>query len=281
MSHLLSFRKGWENENMARYILSRFCFIANPSTVSDDIGSDYFCTLFKIQKDGKNKFLIPQNFFAIQIKSNKRKIDATKKIKYLANLEIPYFVGVINQKNLKLTIYSGEYIPFLFTYRTPKKLEINLCKRDQMKNQFSKLENDSYTINFPLIVEIKADIDEDNIKVIAENLSGICSLMQSNISSRVNCEYIFHEYLTEQVYIRAGKDSAKTFRDNFLKRLAENFYNLYWIYNNHPDNFKLQEFKTYENLLSQLKNIYRVIPEYVLDPYSKLKTILEKQNKKN
>lgn len=120
MAHLLSFRKGWESENIARYILSRFSFIANPSTISDDIGSDYFCTLFKIKSNGRNKFLIPQNFFAIQIKSDKRKIPYSKKIEYLSNLEIPYFIGVVNRQNLSLTIYSGEYIPFAFTKKKPQ-----------------------------------------------------------------------------------------------------------------------------------------------------------------
>ena len=47
MPHLASFRKGWESENLARFILYKFCFIANPSTISDDVGIDFFAPFFK------------------------------------------------------------------------------------------------------------------------------------------------------------------------------------------------------------------------------------------
>lgn len=271
MSHLGSFRKGWENENIARYILSRISFIANPSTVSDDIGSDYFCTLFRVEKDNKNKYLIPKNFFAIQIKSNKRSFDVSGKIQYLSNLEIPYFVGVVNQKNLNLIIYSGEYIPFLFTYRTPEKLKINLCERDKINKPFLKLVDKAYVINFPKIDEIRADLDEETLQINVKKLCEICSFIQTNIASRVNREYIFHEYLTQQVHIRAGKDSANTFRENFFKRLAENFFNLLWIFDNRVDQFRIEEFNIYENLLLRLEKFYGSIPEYIMNPYKNLK----------
>ena len=42
MPHLLSPRKGWENENLAAYLLSRFSFIVQPSSIADDVGSDFF-----------------------------------------------------------------------------------------------------------------------------------------------------------------------------------------------------------------------------------------------
>ena len=40
------FKRGWDREKLAEYILSRFSFVAKPSTVSDDLGTDLFCTLF-------------------------------------------------------------------------------------------------------------------------------------------------------------------------------------------------------------------------------------------
>jgi len=67
MTHLSSFRKGWENENLARFLLSRFSFVAHPASVSDDIGTDFFCTIFEIVKEGKRDSLMPRNAFAIQI----------------------------------------------------------------------------------------------------------------------------------------------------------------------------------------------------------------------
>lgn len=61
MSYLASFRKGWESENLARFILSRFAFVAHPSTVSDDIGSDFFCTLFEVKREKKHDYLSPSS----------------------------------------------------------------------------------------------------------------------------------------------------------------------------------------------------------------------------
>lgn len=111
MSHLLKFRKGWQSEHIAKFILSKFSFIAEPSTVADDLGTDFFCTLFNIQG---GEYLVPQNSFAIQIKSDNKNIDITKKVPYIQGLEIPFFVGVVSKKDLTLQIYSGESIPHFF-----------------------------------------------------------------------------------------------------------------------------------------------------------------------
>lgn len=133
MAHLGSFRKGWENENLACFILSKFSFISQPVTIADDCGSDFFCTIFQRKKGNGCEYLIPKNSFAIQIKSNYETFDITNKIDYLESLEIPFFVGVADQKELKLSIYSGEYIPILFSYvGLPKKLEIILEKKEMI-----------------------------------------------------------------------------------------------------------------------------------------------------
>jgi len=95
MSHLFTMRKGWESEHLAHYLLSQISFISNPSIIGDDIGSDFICTLFEINKKKNKDFLIPKNSFAIQIKSNSRRINLTDKIGYLANLEIPFTSALI------------------------------------------------------------------------------------------------------------------------------------------------------------------------------------------
>ena len=64
------FKRGWDREKLAEYILSRFSFVAKPSTVSDDLGSDFFCTLFRLKsKDGRD-YPLPLCSFAIQIKNS-------------------------------------------------------------------------------------------------------------------------------------------------------------------------------------------------------------------
>ena len=52
-SHLFSLRRipvrtGWEAERLARHLSSRFSFVAQPTTIADDVGSDFYCTIFDI-----------------------------------------------------------------------------------------------------------------------------------------------------------------------------------------------------------------------------------------
>lgn len=140
MAQLGRFRSGWENEHLASFLLSRIAFLANPITVADDIGSDFFCTLFEVVEVDS---LFPRSSFAIQIKSSRGKIDAKKQIEYFEKLELPFFVGVIDQGSLKLSIYSGEYLPILFSHfgrpqalspshwriiRSPSKTTMRTCR---------------------------------------------------------------------------------------------------------------------------------------------------------
>lgn len=280
MAHLLSFRKGWENENLARFLLSKFSFIANPATISDDIGSDYYCTIFQILNKEQHKFLIPKNSFAIQIKSNYSKIDFTDKIGYLANLEIPFFIGVIDQSEMKLSIYSGEYFSQFISLKTPNKLTIELCERkDVVDNYFIENRPKEFTLKFPKVAEIRATVNDEELLKIVNLILDVCSITYENISSRKTREYIFYEYGTNRIQINAGKDSANTFRENFYKRLTENFINLKWMYERSHPGFNIEEFRVYENLLSQLSKTNSDIPQYVFDAYTKLKNIITDDSK--
>lgn len=274
MSHLVKIRKGWENENLASYLLSKFSFVAQPSTIGDDIGADFYCTLFKIAEKGKDKFLLPKNSFAIQIKSNNRKINITNKIEYLSNLELPFFVGVINQSELKLSIFSGEYFSQFISLKTPNNLVAELCERDKIQDYYEELGNKKFIIKFPKVAEIKADISQEDLKVKVEEIFQIISISLKNIASRKNCEYIFYQYGKNEIQINAGKDSAKTFRENFIKRLAENFYNLVWIYQNKKAEFNIEEFRIYESLFLKMRRRKLLSPDYVSSIYESLKKLL-------
>ena len=112
-AHLGSFRKGWQSENLARFILYKFSFVAHPATTADDVGSDFFCTLFQTLRENGKEYLLPRSSFAIQVKSNVNRINVSNQLEYLKSLEIPFFVGIVDREALKMTIYSGEYIPAL------------------------------------------------------------------------------------------------------------------------------------------------------------------------
>jgi hypothetical protein len=108
MAHLLTPRKGWENEKLASYLLSRFSFVAQPTSVADDLGSDFFCTIFEIHDSSGTDVLVPRSSFAIQVKSSMSEVSMDNKIDYLDRLQMPFFIGVVTQSPGVMRVYSAE-----------------------------------------------------------------------------------------------------------------------------------------------------------------------------
>ena len=283
---LHSFRQGWQSENLARYILSKFSFVAEPSNISDDLGSDFFCTLFKIKKIQGKDYLLPRNSFAIQIKSIKTiekdnyRISITNKINYLEGLEVPFFIGVVDRDDSKLTIYSGEEIVhFLTKSREKNEIIIRLVDSIQEKNVIQKLEDGKEIIGFPKLIEIDVKDNYEKISDEIDKLFNVCDLIHENISSRKIKEFIYKTFTDEQYdnscyVIYSGKDSYSTYEDNFILRLAEAFYNLNWSYNN--KHFDLNDFNMYEKIYHDFKKHYKNkynkdLPEILTSIYESLK----------
>lgn len=278
MPHLASFRSGWESENLARFILYKFTFIANPASVSDDIGIDFFCTLFQRRLINTKEFLIPRNSFAIQIKSNTTKLDFTDKVQYLEQLELPFFIGIADRSEMKLTMYSGEYIPLLFSQMgLPKYLEIDFQERDLVNcNNYFRQEGEKITLTFPKTIELTATIDRDELIQKTDDLFKVITLIQDNISSKRNGEYIFRlipPNLAEAL-IFAGSGSYSYFRKNFMFRLAEVYYNLAWIYMNLPIEFNNEEYSLYRKLYEDLEKYYHPLPDVVKYSYIELEKVI-------
>lgn len=42
MPHLAVMRRGWQNEHLAAFLLSKLAFVAQPAKIGDDIGTDFF-----------------------------------------------------------------------------------------------------------------------------------------------------------------------------------------------------------------------------------------------
>ena len=255
MAHLYKFRQGWQSENLARFLLSEFAFIAQPSTVADDVGSDFYCTLFKKEKDGGNHHLIPKNSFVIQIKSSENDVDLSSKAGFLEQLELPFFIGVVDRRELSLKIFSGRALHLLFTMiGVPNKLMVKLTPRIQDKHYYETIDEHQkhYNLMFPFIAEVVAkSIDRDS-EMIFPLLADECSLIHQNISSRRVKEYILG-FGPDDVRIFAGPGSAPQFRQNFCHRMAEVFYNLEWLFNNSPQQFSKPEFSTYAASWAQIR----------------------------
>lgn len=276
MAHLHKIRKGWEKEHLAKFILSKFSFIAEPSTIADDIGSDIFCTLFRVEN---KEYLIPQNSFAIQIKSNKEKIDITNKKRYLNKLEIPFFVGVISDDESKIIIYAGEYLSDYFSSSLPRieKTYINLIDKRYEPLEMWKEGQGKVDLYFPKVIEIPIDYDYVNYPDKIRDLFKICSLMQENISSRTSKEYVFKKFNSNYLHFYAGSGSVETFRENFKRRLAEVFFNLTWLYKNSDlksKNLIKKEFEIYKKYYLDLLTLEGSLPEYLIKIYSELNKLI-------
>jgi hypothetical protein len=247
MPHLYGVRTGWQNENLARFLLSRFCFISQPVSVADDIGSDFYCTLFEKEAKGHHVFVLPRNSFVIQIKSSHNKLDLSGKADYLHQLEIPFFIGFINQSKMILDIYSGRGLDLLFAMKgVPQKLVGIPVPRIKKYSYYQYLDRSEkrFSLNFPRLAVVRAKTAEAEIADIAKNVSRECSLIHKNISSRRRDEFIL-EFGHDDKRIFAGGGSDKTFRGNYFDRLAEVFYNLQWLYQFEPSKFSSAELEAY------------------------------------
>jgi hypothetical protein len=272
MPHLGSFRKGWENEHLGSFLLSRISFVANPLTVADDVGSDFFCTLFEV---GDGDKLFPRSSFAIQIKSSKDKIDATGKIEYFEKLELPFFVGVVDQSNLRLSIYSGEFLPIFFShYGKPQDLKLSLEDTTITFDNYCEVSpEDKYVLRMPHLLDLEGQEGSDAIIGKGQRLIQLCSRMLQNISSKVNCEYIFR-LGDGRAPIFAGSGSALTFRKNFYLRLAEVFCNLRWLYQYRREQFDIAEYQLFENLYRELAKNPGRVPMELTAAYKSVEQLL-------
>jgi hypothetical protein len=272
--HLLTFRKGWENERLAAYLLSRFSFVAQPTSSADDLGSDFFCTIFEIREVSGKDALMPRISFAIQVKSSEADVSADNKIEYLMGLELPLFIGVVTQSPPEMRIYSAELLPLLFAeIGRPTGLSLIPVAAFDPNNYYEDVGNQNIRLKCHLVTTLGVNDDRSTLTPKVNTLLRICTRAHSNIATRVNEEHIYDVDGRGLYKIAAGSGSALHFRLNFAKRLGEVFYNLLFILGEAPpDETLTAEFKAFESLYHDLESIYKhPMPEFVSIPYVALK----------
>lgn len=282
MAHLYRPRIGWESERLAQYLLSRFSFVAQPTTVADDLGSDFFCTIFDIIQSPV-RTVAPRGSFAIQVKSSKRPISAHNKVAWLHHLEMPFLIGVMRQSPPQMALYSAELLPMLFAqFGIPQKLwlcPVPMEEYDPKRYCEGEDAVSGVRLQCPYISTFSANEDRDSLHLKVEALDSICKRAASNIVSTRAGEHIYEIDGEGHLGIIAGCGSAQYFRNNFCKRLAEIFCNLRWIYDNQRGEFRIDEFRLYEALYNDLQ---KFPPEPTLDVvsrmYKELKTRLDQAN---
>ncbi|MFA5887701.1 MAG: hypothetical protein WC852_03250 [Candidatus Nanoarchaeia archaeon] len=274
MGQPYNLRQGWQSENLARYLLSKIAFVSQPITISDDTGTDFFCTLF--EKDEKTNLLLPKNSFAIQIKSNENnnEFNITDKESYIRKLEIPFFWGIIDKQNLNIKLYSGEYFESFIAHKggipKGKQLLIRLVAERDEKNPYETSDDKTnWYVKFPLIIEINANFDYFSSAKQIKPLSETCELMLKNIAARIKGINLFDTH-NNMVRVYFGPYSERMFRENFYKSLTETFYNLARLHKKGEDVKK--EYELYKNLFLGLFKLRINLPIYLISAFNESET---------
>ncbi len=275
MPHLAVIRKGWQNEHIAAFILSRFAFVAHPAKIGDDIGTDFFCTFFGTIQQHKKDYLVPEHSFAIQIKSGGKLINVSKQIDFLSRLELPFFIGIVNQNKSLLSIYSGEYLPIFFPHKgIPESLKLELYSKPDFTydSYCTEIQDKKYHLRCPKVTTLSATMKDSEIREETKRLKEIAKRTQKNIAAWSNDENIYSVGKDgRDTIILAGYGSEKVFRDNFKKRLAEVFHNLMWIFNHPEYNWDLNEFLFYERIYDEMRQREK-LPLYLTKIADELKS---------
>ena len=271
MGQPYNLRKGWQSENLARYLLSKIAFVSQPVTISDDAGTDFFCTLFEIASYKKRQVLLPRSTFAIQVKSKSKgsKFEITEKESYIRGLEVPFFWGVVDKNAKKIKIYSGEYFELFFAHigGVPKgnKLFVELMDiRNENERYYAQ--NNKWYIKFPKVGELDIDFDYSKSKESVQSLFKTCELMLKNISARVRGIHMFELYNGSRPII-TGPYSCRMFRKNVYETLTEAFYNLDYLKKGGGRTDK--EFEIYAAFFNELDKLRHDIPDELYSSYKK------------
>jgi hypothetical protein len=219
---------------------------------------------------------------AIQVKTRAaRQIPiASHDIEFLEKLELPYFLGFVDQEKLEMSVYSGEYLPIAFAElggRLNQGTVLDPCDAAGIKNYYATA-NGTFQLKFPFLLTLKASDTKEESSQSRSKILDLCSRIHANISSRKNDEHIYR--INEppiKSYIGAGSGSAQTFRNNFSLRLAEAFENLNFALIHNPNlvNQIKAEFLIYEKCYLDLLAVGVPMPEETQQCYSRAKKAIE------
>jgi hypothetical protein len=205
-TRLHSFREGDRSEYLATYFLS--CIgLVNQTLRQEDIGIDFYCQL----SDNEAGVLTFGSPFLLQIKSNYSPILYGKKqsdkwtrtnIDWLFRIELPFFIGIIDKSEMKLSIYNTSTLHFLYYEEylmgnIPSQVEFTLNKYDEelligrkekypIQNWESPLKGDGFkhqaNLGNPIITLTNDELDQkDLLKSKKDILRKIIKVEQKNI----------------------------------------------------------------------------------------------------
>lgn len=232
--------------------------------MADDVGGDFFCTLFEQTGDSGSPALIPRTGFVVQVKSRGEiksrgdRISLSKQLAFLHELGTPYFVGVVDTKALTLDLYSGRFLPLFFALKgKPRQVGARLIRRmpstaDGVRRTVRGGEKRA-SLDMPFLLTLTAS---GKVARHSATMFRECSLTTLNVHLRSTGQFVF-QYPRNLRAIVAGSGSAQIFRDSFADRIAEYARNLLWLRANRQTGFANDEA---EGLLLAYQNLRAWLP---------------------
>jgi len=294
---LLWSKNGFRGEYLAKFIVSRFAFISE-SNVSEDYGIDFYCGLIKaaLNKD----YVHYDKPFLLQIKTKTKQesekndivYDTIEKIETLYNLNLPFFIGYLDNENQKLEIFSTSSMWHAFLikgYLNVHKIVFKFRKNNSIDNILTptykqmtlgehKCGGHKYIVDLghPLIsIDInELDKNENKIENIRIILSKCIDKEFDNITNKKLELYYYrwvHKYETNNPNIEFGynfleKDDGVTDFDQ--QRAIDNLHHylisLAIVFNENNDNENYKKVCGLTKLISKtnrLENITNKFPE--------------------
>ena len=133
----------------------------------------------------------------------------------------------------------------------------------------------------PYVGTLKVTDTADDFRKTSSAIAAICSTTIRNIAAKLSEQYVFRypsaDGKSEYFRIQAGTGSIHTFRENFMLRLVEVFYNLRRIADVYPQDFPITEFDFFEKELLRLKNLNYPRVDFVDRIYKDLAGTLQRR----
>lgn len=232
MPQLERTRSGWNAERLAEFLLAKIGFVAAPTVVADDVGVDFYCTLFH-RLPGKHVQLVPSLPLAVQVKSSLNTVRLTTAIGALRHLNVPFFVAVANVNRGSAELYSGRYLRYaLDLHGVPSGLTAKLVAR-----RLSADAAVTRTTTTPLRLRVAMPrIGGWGVKSSQKALYRLRGILErecleaglNNYQSAAG-QFLFRFTGPRHVRVLAGSGSVRLFRAVMADRLTEYARNLQWL----------------------------------------------------
>lgn len=190
-------------------------------------------------------------------------MDVSKHLDYLRGLELPYFLGFVDQEKTSIRIYSCHHLPALFSsvgnrLQVLKLIPVETLNRDEINQDLQAATshpNKPAQLRIVYVTTLAANESLDERAKASSKIAQQCAKTLRDIAAKTNGENFF--MLDDEVfYVTTGVGSVQTFRLNLAKRILEAFRNLHWMLQiGVSKDAIVAEFQVYKALYEDMKKL--------------------------